>query len=304
MKLKYTVFLQNVDDSITKLKLKHKLSIVSLPQSDAFEFVKNLERCPIEMVGKNITIESHIYNYDTKKIYFIERELEDLNDQDIVIGKIFDIAGKFQREIKLPYLEPLLTALRLFKEGDIAYWSNYIYETNNFGTITSSFSPKNRILGYKIYSLLPDEIEHCIRFINDFVMPESKYLQLAIEQFNNSYIAVSLESAFLNLMMSLEALYTKNNQELSFRFARNCAIILGTNYENSQMIFRDIKELYNKRNKLIHGKNKQGEITQEDVYKCSNYVRSSIKKFIELKEGHEELLNELDTLGFGQFVDK
>jgi len=300
MKLKYTVFLQNVDDSITKLKLKHELSIVSLHQSDAYEFVKNLERCPIEMVGRKI-IDSHIYNYETKKIYFIERELEDLNDQDIVDGKILTIAGKFQQAIIFPYLEPLLTALRLFKEGDIAYWNDYIYEINKIGTFFSSFSPKNRIFGYKTYSLLPDEIEHCIRFINDFVMPEKEYLKLAIEQFNNSYIAVSLESAFLNLMMSLEALYTKSNQELSFRLARNCAIILGTNYENSQMIFRDIKELYNKRNKLIHGKSKQREITQEDVHKCSNYVRSSLKKFIELKEGHDELLNKLDTLGFGQF---
>lgn len=298
MKLKYTVFLQNVDDSILKPKLKHELSIVSLHQSDAYEFIKNLERCPIEMLGR-ITIGSHIYNYDTKKIYFIERELEDLNEQDIAVGRILDIAGKLQQEIIFPYLEPILTALRLFKEGDIAYWSDYIYETNNIGKITSSSSPKNRIFGYRTYSLLTDEIEQCNRFINEFVMPESKFLKLAIEQFNNSYIAISLESAFLNLMIALEALYTEETRELSFRLARNCAIMLGTNYENAQIIFDDMKKLYDKRSKLVHGTS--NKITQEDVDKCRDYVRCSIKKFIGVKEKHIEILKKLDNLGFGQY---
>ncbi len=302
MKLKYIVFLQNVDDSITKLKLKHGLNLVSLKNPDAYEFVKNLEDCSLSDVVKKISRDGHIFNFDTKKIYLIERELDvDLKEQDIADGNILGIAGKFQQNIIFPYLEPLLTALRLFKEGDIAYWDDYFYDTDTIKKVISMHSPKSRILWSQMYSLLPTEIEDCSEFINNFVMPESEYLKLAIEQFNNSYVAVSLESAFLNLMISLEALYTKSNQELSFRLARNCAILLGTNYENSQMIFRDIKELYNKRNKLIHGKSKHGEITQEDVNKCSNYVRSSIKKFIELKEGHDELLNKLDTLGFGQF---
>jgi len=302
MKLKYIVFLQNVDDSITKLKLKHGLNLISLKSPNAYEFVKNLEDCSISEVVAKISRDGHIFNFDTKKIYLIERELDvDLKGQDIADGNILGIAGKFQQEIIFPYLEPLLTALRLFKEGDIAYWDDYFYDTDTIRKVISMHSPKSRILWSQMYSLVPNEIEDCNEFINNFVMPENEYLKLAIEQFNNSYVAVSLESAFLNLMISLEALYTKSNQELSFRLARNCAILLGTNYENSQMIFRDIKELYNKRNKLIHGKSKQREVAQEDVHKCNNYVRSSIKKFIGLKEGHDELLNKLDTLGFGQF---
>jgi hypothetical protein len=303
MKQKFTIFLQNVDDSITKLKLKHGLSISSLSQPDAYKFVKNLERCSINEAGRKIAIESHVFNYVTKKICFIDKELEDLNNQDVANGGILGIAGKFQREIIFPYIEPLLTSLRLFKEGDIAYWNYYFYEPHKGSAIMSFSNMQSRIIYNKTYSLLDNEIENCNKFINDFVLPTSKHLKLAIEQFNNSYFAVSLESAFLNLMISLEALYTKNNQELSFRFARNCAILLGTNYGNSQIIFHDIKELYIKRNKLIHGKTELGEITQEDVYKCREYVRNSIKKFIELKEGHEGLLNKLDTFGFGQLIE-
>lgn len=305
MELKYIVFLQNADDSITKLKLKHDLHVVSLDEVDAFEFVKNLDNCSINEAMRKLAIDSRVLNFKTRAIYLIEKEFDAvLNEQDIIDGNggnLTNFFGKFQQEIIFSYIEPLITALRLFKEGDLAYWNSYFYNPNEVKKIISLSSQKSSFLWSQKYSLLSNEAEFCNEFINNFVMPESEYLKLAIEQFNNSYVAVSLESSFLNLMMSLEALYTKSNQELSFRLRRNCAILLGTNYENSQMIFRDIKELYDKRNKLIHGKSKQGEIKQEDVHKCSNYVRSSIKKFIELKEGHDELLNKLDTLGFGQF---
>ena len=299
MKLKYTMFLQNVDDSITQLKLKHDFQIVSLNEPDSFEFIKKLEKCSISEAVRKIGIDSHVFNYDTRKIYLIEREFN-LKNQEIEESS--KIAGKFHQEIGMQYLELLITALRLFNEGDLAYWNSYFYDPNKTSTFQSiSNNLQSRTILSKKYSFFPDEIEQCNTFINDFVTPKSDFLKLAIEHFNNSYFAVSLESAFLSLMISLEALYTKETRELSFRLARNCAILLGTNCENAQIIFDDMKKLYDKRSKLVHGSS--NKITQEDVYKCRDFVRCSIKKFIILKEKHDEFLNKLDTLGFGQPIE-
>ena len=306
MKLEYIIFLQNVDDSIKELKLIHDLHVVSLDQNTTIELIKGLENCSTFEASKKITIEGKVSNYDTKRNNLIEGGFYAELDEQFIIdgdaGNIINAIGLYTNEIK-PYLESILTALRLFKEGDIAYWDEYIYRPEERKKLYSFHSPKSKINHNLIYSINSDEIDECNDFINAFIPPESEYLKLALEQFSNSYIAVNLESAFLCLMISLEALYSKSHQELSFRLARNCAIVLGNDYEGSDLVFQDIKELYKKRSNLIHGNSKAGKITRDDLYKCRDYVRWSIKKFIELNEDHGTLLNKLDTLGFGQISE-
>ena len=305
MKLKYIIFLQNVDNSITELKLTHDLRVVSLDMDSTIKLIRNFDNCSISDAGRKLAIDSKVFNFDTDNNYFIEREFDaELDEQDIIDGNagILNVLGSYQNEIT-PYLESMLTALRLFKEGDIAYWDEYFYRQNKSGKLLSSHSPKSKINFSLKYSINPDEIDQCNTFINGFIPPESKYLKLALEQFSNSYIAVDVESAFLCLMISLEALYLKSSRKVSFRLRRNCAIVLGNDSESSDVILHDIKELYIKRSNLIHGSRKAGKITRDDLYKCRYYVRESIKKFIELNEDHDTFLDKLESLKFGQISE-
>lgn len=296
-KLKFLGFLQNVDDSIMGLKLKHGLSIKSISDLEAFDLLQNLGNWDEVRVRNVVHLDSHIGNLDTHRVYFIDAELEsDLEDG----GRANNVA-KFQHDVINPYLVPILTALRLYKAGDIGYWNQYFFDSDNPKGGRFILSNMYNVTGNSVFSLLPTDIEECNRFIDTFKHPQETYLDISIENFENSYMLHTNEASFLSLMISLEALFSKSHNELSFRLCRNCAIFLSTDYKEGEEIYNKIFDLNNKRGSLVHGKLKRGKILDDDVDVLGDYVRRSIKKFLVIKEKHSDLLKRLDSLGFGQF---
>ena len=128
---------------------------------------------------------------------------------------------------------------------------------------------------------------------------KESFLQLAFGNFELSYQIHDRNLSFLSLMISLETLFNPGHQELRYRVSRNTAVILGKEKEDSKTIFREIKDLYDKRSKIVHTGN-SNIINEEDLLKLRHYVRESIKVINNIGETKDELLEILNSCGFGE----
>ena len=84
-----------------------------------------------------------------------------------------------------------------------------------------------------------------------------------------------------------------------YRISRNAAVLLGKDKEDSKTIFSEIKDLYDKRSKIVHTGN-SNIINEEDLLKLRHYVRESIKEIIKVDKNKDELLELLNSCGFGE----
>jgi hypothetical protein len=100
-------------------------------------------------------------------------------------------------------------------------------------------------------------------------------------------------------MISLETMLNPADRELRYRVSRNAAVLLGRDREDSKRVFKEVKVLYDKRSKLVHtGNNKL--ISQEDVLRLRDCVRKSIKQILAMNKNKDQLLEMLNSSGFGE----
>jgi len=117
---------------------------------------------------------------------------------------------------------------------------------------------------------------------------------LAFQNFELSFEVENVGLAFLSVITALEALYGSG----SHRVARNAAVLLGGTREESEELYEELRALHEKRSKYLHT-GKSDDIQREDVRKCRVVVSRSIKRVHELGLPRHQLLERLNTLGFG-----
>ena len=98
-------------------------------------------------------------------------------------------------------------------------------------------------------------------------------------------------------MISLEALFNPGVHELRHRISRNAAVLLGSNREESSVIFSDIKGLYDKRSKVVHT-GESSVIDKDALSRLRHYVRESIKKMYLIEDDTIKLVFDV-ALGKG-----
>jgi hypothetical protein len=154
------------------------------------------------------------------------------------------------------------------------------------------------------FTLEDSEISDFQIFIQKIKFPfEEPFLQLAFENFELSYLTPTSNLTFLSLMISMEILFNPREQdELSHRISRNAAVLLGKDFKESETIFRDIKNLYKIRSNIVHGRSET--IYTENVIKLRNYIRESIKEINTRGKSRNELLDFLDTHGYGSRLNE
>lgn len=117
---------------------------------------------------------------------------------------------------------------------------------------------------------------------------------LAFQNYELSFTVKNSGLAFLALITTLEVLFGSG----AHRVARNAAVLLGNSKDESISIYDHIRTLHDKRSKFLHS-GKIQEITQEDVLVCRDYCRKCIIDVFELYRPKKDLLELLNTLGFG-----
>jgi hypothetical protein len=199
----------------------------------------------------------------------------------------------------ISYLEGQLRKLRLYKEGSIRLSLEIFYRIEKSHWEMDSSRESILACENRLFSLTEEEALQANKFLSkDNIESKHKYLKFAVENFEQSYSIAHQELEFLSLMISLEALLNDANSELRFRVSRGCAVLIGKTPSESKQIFKQVKELYDKRSILVHTGDKS-KIKEIDVLNLKEIVRQALKKALFLNLPKAELSMALMESAFG-----
>jgi hypothetical protein len=275
-KIYFMGILANTDSSILKINLDHGFKIESISENEGVDLVSTLESLPYNKIGNKLFIEFPCLNSYERKLYFISNSFESIDEGGF---ERWNAVAEFENKFFYSYLHPTIRLMRLFKEGNICMPLRYYYFIDDDGIpkpftrkeMTLDISPKPK------YTLEDSEVSDLGEFIRDIKLPFAKsFLQLAFENFELSYQTHNINLSFLSLM-----------------------ILLGKDKKDSKEIKGKVKKLYSKRSAIVH-KGKSNSVDKEDLLKLRHYVRDSIKEFNKIGKSKDEILDLLDSLGFGE----
>ena len=128
------------------------------------------------------------------------------------------------------------------------------------------------------YELDEDEFSNNSRLHLDFkFMKNIKNLQFkrALEFYNDSFESDNVRSRFILIFTSLEAIFNLDGKSISEKLSECISVLLSQNNEQEkEKIKKDIKYLYSKRSKYVHGKT--NAIQKEDEKLLRFYTRKII----------------------------
>lgn len=294
-KIHFLGFLANVDDSILKLNLGEGFRIEKISQ----EKIKHL----LDKVGFHYGTngQSDILSQGTlPKCYCIIKDNVDEFESTEQGGVV----------IKWRSLSPIHTqmsdrinVLRLYKEGNILLRFSFLY----YGDITTpgicQVLREGPLWSKSVFSLKNDEVSEAQNLIDTIQIPfQHRFLRLAFDSFNLSYEMHNLNLLFLSLMISMEAMLNLGRSEVTFQVSRNAAVLLGKDKKNAEQIYRNMKELYNKRSSIVHGSKVQEskKNSEKDIVRLREYVRRSIEEIHFIGKEKKEIIDVLNSCGFRQ----
>lgn len=300
-KVHFMGLLANVDSSILKVKLERGFKIERIERKDEIDRISLLQKRPYDEVIRDIYLGYNFMSQDLE-LYIIKNSFEcDIEmDEREGLKQPSNEFNRFYKETHLEYLNSVLKLMRLFKEGNVSMPSYYYFTID--GNIPKRIIGvrTNPMLFYNDYELTDSEIIDLQTFIKVTKLPfQHPYLNLALKNYDISYhYANDYDLSFLFLMISLEALFNRGPNQIAYTISRNTAVLLGEDEDHSESIFQETKNLYKKRNKIVHG-NQSNIITIEELAKLRQLVRESIKEIHNIKIGKDKLFKLLNSCGFG-----
>lgn len=205
--------------------------------------------------------------------------------------------------------EGVVTALRLFKTGNVDFFFTITFPItwSPYGGLICQYKKRAGFLGLN-YVLKKKCVDDFIVFwkkFRDTIVNEKfyghDYLRIALKRFNLGLEEKDNENKVIDFFVAFEALYLRQNLELSYRLALRTATFLGATSQEKKEIFKFMRDAYILRSQIIHGKppkiRKQLVKLQDYVSKLENYLRRSIVKFLEIIsdfKNQEKILISLD----------
>lgn len=170
----------------------------------------------------------------------------------------------------------------------------------------------------KYYKLTKEEAGKFLSFWKDEFLPiigrAEHFLHVALSRFEDYRRRANWLMGLVDLVICLEAMYLREDQELAYRLSHRCATILGYGKpaEEKEQVRSFIKAAYSIRSKLVHGEKVNWErmrskhgIQFDRIYdfieQTSEYVRQSIRLFLALAVKYE--LGRSEHQKFLQVVD-
>jgi len=293
--IRFIGLLANVDSSILKLNFQNNFKIESMEYKEAIDFFSNLFGLPdFEMSS---ILDRYACLSEPNTIYFVSNNFY---NQYMSTDKSHSTIPQFENGLIREYLMPLIRLMRLFKDGNVMIPYNIYYFMD--GQVPKLMVDWGKVLPSKkhVFTLNDDEVRNLKDFLQITKLPFNKpFLQLAFENFELSFETFHQPNIeFLLLMISLEVLFNpSDHQELSYRISRSVAVLLGQNESDSQKIYSSIRNLYDKRSNLVH--NGISVITDTDITNLRHFVRESIKIIYKSGKDRENIMNVLNSSGFG-----
>jgi len=300
-KIHFIGFLANTDSSIVHVKLQHRFKFQSMSYQDASNLISEIEGPYARFGFTSSSTLSQCLDSTALSCPCVTNSFS----CDVRAGNEWKItefphhADEFDKNSVGRYLIPKIRLMRLFKEGAICMPLRYYYAYKQSKRTLISSSLKSIVTGTR-WSVNRKEVPDLGAFIKSTNLPFAKsFLELAFENFELSYEVPNLNLVFLSLMISMETMFNPGHQEVRYRISRNAAVLLGETFKEAKRIFVDIRDLYDKRSELVHTGSKK-VIRHEDLLKLRNYVRESIKEINMINRDKDDLLDTLNSCGFGQ----
>jgi len=296
----------NTDNTVIKLKLQHGFEFEGLPKNDVVTLISNIDDRDWFESFKDLSFSGCVPPNGHGDLCVVVKNSFSGNIEVDAQGRAWaevwwPSVCDFQNKFVEDYLKAVLQLMRLFKEGRISLPGvrYFCYEANVpkllLGTRVDSCSGKE-----PCYSLTPNEIPNIQYFLENTSLPfGDATLRLAHEDFELSYRANTDHLSFLTLMIAMEVLLNPSDRELRYRVSRNSAVLLGNDHDEAEKIFKGMKELYDKRSKLVHTGDRS-ILNWDDVLKLRQYARETIKEVHKTGMNKGDLLAMLNTCGFGQ----
>lgn len=197
-------------------------------------------------------------------------------------------------------LDQRLQILRLAADTAADTVAFYLYNRSADGTPELSSSTRRGFFGtHWVKSLTAAEIALVNQLADSIALPfRSEYVALAHRHFEESFRVEDLKLQFLLLMIALEILYNDGHQELKYRIARGCGVLLGNSSEEGAAIYDEVRKLYDLRSIVVHAGKTQA-LDDNRVRSLRTIVRRSVLASVRLGLSKDAMSALLTQNGFG-----
>jgi len=193
------------------------------------------------------------------------------------------------------YIEPYVTALRLFKVGSV--YSQRLKNTKmqSFGPQVNSWMSIHPHCSEKYkYTVLPQTKRGFVKFIKEMTKLSDRVLRdgslskinISLDRYSHALLEpLDRQRCLMTAVMGLEAMLSRNKDrgENAYKLSMRTARLMGAIGFNAVEVFDEVAQSYDFRNKVVHGlqikENKDSQI-RALLPKIINYLRLVLIFFI------------------------
>ncbi|MBN1322991.1 MAG: hypothetical protein JW986_03195 [Methanotrichaceae archaeon] len=233
----------------------------------------------------------------TRDLFFDTNTYLKMNPSSILEIKL---SAKNDQEC-LAYIERILDCLRLYKLDSVYTLlvklskKTVIWEKGQY-----IIGINRNYTNWYNYTINKSEQDTFIKFINrisDKLLKGDKTISISSRGYNFALMEfVDLDIRILMAIMGLEALFSKDPGENTFKLSLRVAKLLNNLGFESLKVKRCVTEMYIIRNKIIHGSNTRQKDKDKKIFTyIIKYLRISIVIFLLIGIGKKEMINLLDN---------
>ena len=255
-----------------------------------------------------------ILNIKSKEFKNYVLKIFDKQDFDFIfeqINKENSICEKYAITLDKPSIKNLQLPLEVFKFLLIINHSNLSIDKQ---IIFDYIKDKISLIGIRneVYKLPLSESfifeENQINDINSFAriyFKNKNFIEQVVENYYNSFKLEQDTFQFVSLCICLENMI-KGNYDLNYRIKRMWSMICGDTLENKEKIFKNLKEIYLLRSKIVHGEKINDKKLTQYLFYLRNLVSIFIikvllidnEKFLSLNYNLDKINEWFTTVGF------
>ena len=284
------IYIFNILNGVNDSFLGLKISGMKIEKMKLYDFVILIKDKDKDMLSHN-NLSRKLSNFTLNNdIYFLKKSL---NLDESEINSNFN---KLKNSIEIE-----LKKLRLLYGVDIFLASSYLTTKKMNKLTVFSICEINMPHIFEI-NKLSDNIRKANKKLNSINISHiNNTLILAWDFYDKGALFFDKYSSILALITSLEIMFSPDDKsELKYRVSRNASILLSTSTSDFEEIFKDLKNFYDIRSKLVHSGS--AIITKDDYLKLKEYIRKLLVKCITLNKNKDDLLKLLNIKGYNIII--
>lgn len=200
-------------------------------------------------------------------------------------------------------IDKAIFCLRLFKEGNIGVKSIATFSFSGDKIIGRSgiYHETRKFSDTEKYNLTKPEIKEFNKLREIYYatkVSDNGFWSLAKNRFESSYGNRRLDDKLIDFTVGLEALFSEGPGDLRYKLSSRIARLLMKNKDAREKTSIAVKKIYDFRSKIVHGEASKDPDFKANIGRAENYLRDSLKRFLELigkyGENKDELLKIID----------